>query len=137
MQLSELPRSVREIAEVIGVEPTMRLINQLPTCATPSNRHNAVPILYVPKRLPPDHRLVQILGWHDAHRLVQHFGGEILYPANCADVHRAVRNRYIRELLALGYKPDLVAELIGMTVRNVRKVAGQDREPDNLTEGVA
>jgi hypothetical protein len=137
MQLSDLPRSVREIAEVIGVETTMRLINQLPTCATPSNRHHAIPILYVPKRLSPDHRLVQILGWHDANRLVQHFGGEILAPANCADVYKAIRNRYIRELLALGYKPDLVADLIGMTVRNVRNIAGKVQEADNLTEGDA
>ncbi len=34
-------------------------------------------ILYVPKALSPHHRLVSILGWEDAQKLVDVFGGEI------------------------------------------------------------
>lgn len=76
-----LPKSVQEIADVIGEAQALLLIQNLPTYVG-SNKHTR-PMLYVPKNLPADHRLVQILGWHDALRLVYHFGGEILYPANC------------------------------------------------------
>lgn len=127
MNLSDLPWSVREIAEVIGIEPALRLINQLPTCIAGTEGHKSVrPILYVPKRLPPDHRLVEILGWHDALKLVDHFGGEILYPANCREVERDILRRFAGELLAIGYRPEMVAEKLGVTIRTVRNMAKAD-----------
>lgn len=51
--LDDLPRSVREIAEVIGREAAMYLIGQLPRCfaGADGKKANKV-IMYVPKRLP-------------------------------------------------------------------------------------
>lgn len=139
MELNELPRSVREIAEVIGAEPAMRLINQLPTCLHGRDGHkSARPILYVPKRLKPDHRLVEILGWHDALKLVNHFGGEILYPASCREVERGILRSYAIRLLAIGYRPEMVADKLGVTVRTVRNMVNAENtaeeKPGNVVQ---
>lgn len=132
MELKDLPASVREIADVIGAEAALRLINQLPTCLAGTDGHKSVrPILYVPKRLPADHRLVQILGWHDALKLVNHFGGEILYPANCREVERSILREFAKKLLGIGYRPEMVAEKLGVTVRTVRNIVKAENPPED------
>lgn len=121
--LKDLPRSVREIAEVIGREATLRLIGQLPTCyAGNDGKKSTRVIMYVPKTLKPDHQLVHILGWHTAHRLVRHFGGEILYPANCRAVYAKFRDEAILKMLDAGARPAMVAELMGLSERHVRNL---------------
>lgn len=135
MKFNDLPASVREIAEVIGIEPTMKLINQLPMCDSGKDgRRKLRPILYVPKRLKPDHRLVEILGWPDAHRLVQVFGGEILYPANLRELLEDKRNKLFRELVPLGFSPYLIAELVGMSERGLRKICRELAPEDKDAE---
>lgn len=134
MKLNELPQSVREIAEVIGVETALRLINQLPT-----RLNDPRPILYVPKRLKADHRLVEILGWHDANKLVQAFGGEILHPAACREVERRILREFAKKLLSIGYRVEMVADKLGVTVRTVRNIISSEttaeenspKTPDN------
>ena len=87
--LRALPKSVREIAEVIGIEQTIRLISQLPTYQRP-DRKSPTLIMYVPKRLPLDHELIDMIGYRDAQKLVRVFGGEILYPCNCKEDRKSV-----------------------------------------------
>jgi CRP-like cAMP-binding protein len=95
-------------------------------------------ILYVPTaaRLAPDHQLVRLLGWHQAVKLCQHFGGEILHPANCADVYRQFRDRSIvRMVRADGMDPALVAEMMDVSRRHVsnllRENPQQERDAAN------
>ena len=130
--LAELPRSVREIAEVIGVEPALYLVGQLPRCYSKKSCHV---IMYVPKSLKPDHPLVITLGWHDAQRLVDVFGGEILQPASCADIYRQFRDRSILLMVDEGMKPADVAEMMEVSDRHVRNLvrekAQEDRTPAN------
>lgn len=120
----ELPESVAEIAEVIGREAALFLIGQLPTCYAGKAGHksNRV-ILYVPKTLKPDHRLVQILGWHDALKLARWFGGEILQPANCQDLYRKFRDAEITRMLSHGVKPARIAEMMNVSERHVRNLS--------------
>ena len=61
--LNDLPQSVREIAEAIGREAALLLIGRLPVCYRDAGKKSPKVILYVPKRLPPDHQLVEILGY--------------------------------------------------------------------------
>jgi hypothetical protein len=119
--LNDLPESVREIAEVIGREDALRLVGQLPTCyaGNDGKKSNRV-IMYVPKRLAPDHKLVEILGWNVAMKLVRHFGGEILQPANCNHLKARLRNRRILEMLGEGVPDSFVADEMEVTVRYVR-----------------
>lgn len=123
----KLPASVQELADVIGRERALYLIGQLPKTYPPSTRtkHGATErvILYVPKTLRPDHNLVGILGWHDAQRLVQVFGGEILQPANCREVYRRFRDNSIRAFLLAGAAPNHIAGLMGVSDRHVKNLA--------------
>ncbi|HDR9259609.1 TPA: hypothetical protein QDB21_005631 [Burkholderia vietnamiensis] len=83
--MGDLPKSVQEIADVIGREKALHLIRSLPTyvAGKPGKRCTRV-MLYVPQRLRMDHPLVQILGFEDAAKMVDNFGGECLQPANCS-----------------------------------------------------
>lgn len=129
--LNDLPNSVREIAEVIGRDSAMYLIGQLPRCyaGTDGHKSNKV-IMYVPKRLQPDHRLVEILGWQTAQKLVRAFGGEILYPANCGHLEARLRNRRILEMLGEGIPAVIVADEMGVTVRYVRHLRQMEKPPE-------
>jgi hypothetical protein len=119
-----LPRSVQEIAEVIGVERALFLIGQLPKCrAGLPGKESIRPIMYVPKSVKPNDRLVQILGWNDAQKIVRAFGGEILQPANCSEIYRRFRDATIVRMVRQdGADPSAVAELMGVTSRHVRNV---------------
>ncbi|WP_296652839.1 hypothetical protein [Paraburkholderia sp.] len=81
----ELPKSVQEIADVIGAEKALYLVRNLPTCysGNPGKKAHR-PMLYVPKRITHDHLLVHLLGFEDAAKMVHHFGGECLQPAGCS-----------------------------------------------------
>lgn len=122
--LDGLPKSVREIAEVIGLEATIRLISQLPVCQRPDRKLPTV-ILYVPKKLPVDHEMVRMIGYQDAMKLVRAFGGEILYPANCRQVFKRVRDDAMVRMVEMGARLEVVADLFGMTPRAVRDIVAK------------
>ena len=87
----DLPESVQEIADVIGTEAALRLVCQLPECYRDAGKKSRKVILYVPKRLPLDHQLVEILGFPTAQKLVAAFGGP--YKADDALVERIEDHR--------------------------------------------
>ncbi|MBD9528931.1 hypothetical protein [Paracoccus sp. PAR01] len=113
--LQSLPPSAQEIADVIGRERTLYLIGQLPRSGSRKWRVN----LYVPKRVNPDHPLVQMIGWDDANRLVDEFGGMILQPSNCNFLHREFRNREVRRLRDEGWSISAIADAVEISARQV------------------
>lgn len=132
--LEGLPKSVREIAEVIGLKATIRLISQLPVYQRPDRKLPTV-MMYVPERLQPDHRLVEILGWDTALKLVRAFGGEILYPANCRHVFKRVRDDAMVRMVEMGARIEVVADLFGVTPRAVRGImANREKAPEDAAQ---
>ena len=126
-----LPASVQEIADVIGRERALYLIGQLPRCYAGKEGHKSSRvILYVPtaKRIPADHYLVRILGWQDAMKMCQAFGGEILQPANCSEIYRRHRDKTIMAMLQAGAKASAVAAVMGVTERQVRMIRAAHME---------
>jgi hypothetical protein len=121
-----LPESVQEIADVIGEDKALELIGKLPACGRRSWRV----VLYVPKRLKPDHKLVQLIGWLHAEKLVRHFGGEILQPSNCRCLVRAKRNDRIRDLSANDNTPQQIADQVGLSERQIRNILGGEKAPE-------
>lgn len=122
-----LPNSVQEIADVIGRERALLLIGKLPRCYTRDSRYPGAKtthiMLYVPKRLPPDHDLVKIIGWRDAFKLVQAFGGEFLYPAGCAAIYRDFRDSAILRLIRNDFmQVKMVADWFCVSERHVRNL---------------
>lgn len=133
-----LPRAVQEIAEVIGRERALFLIGQLPRCYVRDKRYNTRAsskgacrvVMYVPKRLRPDHPLVAILGWQDAEKLTQAFGGEILCPPTMWDVtYRPFRDQSIVNIYRVQRVPvGMLAQWFDVTEQRIRQVleaAGQ------------
>lgn len=119
-----LPESVQEIADVIGSERALYLIGQLPRCYVDTPGHKSWRlILYVPRTLKADHRLVKMIGWHDATKMVKAFGGEILYPRTCAGVYRQFRDASIVRMLGEGMTAKAIAELMDVSDRHVRNLA--------------
>lgn len=123
-----LPKTVQEIADVIGRDKALFLIGQLPRCiipARPPRGPESRVILYVPTigRLKPDHNLVAILGWNDAAKLCRHFGGEILNPGTCREIYQRFREVSIARMLREGTPARLVSEWMGVSERHVRNMA--------------
>lgn len=134
--LNDLPESVREIAEVIGRDAALRLIGKLPTCyAGKDGKKSTRVIMYVPKRLQPDHMLVSILGWSSACKLVRVFGGEILYPANCRGIYSKFRDEAILKMLEAGCRPSMVADIMGLSERHVRNLMRTEKPQEELNTG--
>lgn len=118
--LDDLPASVREIAEVIGRRAALRLVGRLPACrAGKEGKASSRVMLYVPKRLKAEHRLVAILGWDVASKLVAAFGGEIMQPANCRSVFARHRDEAILRMLEEGARPSMIASIMGVSRRHV------------------
>lgn len=127
-----LPASVQELADVIGTERALFLIGRLPRCfagivTEKGSRKAWRPMLYVPtlRRLTVDHQLVRILGWPDAEKLCRHFGGEILQPANCAEVYRPFRDQSLRRLHTEGVDVKTLAEWFGVSERTVKNALAE------------
>lgn len=130
-----LPASVQEIANVIGSERALYLIGQLPRSYQTRKASKSTSwhvILYVPKSVRPDHPLVTLLGWQDANRLVEAFGGEILNPASCADVYRKFRDASIIRMAGEGMKAAAIAELMDVSDRHVRNLL-REKAQEELT----
>jgi hypothetical protein len=126
--LTNLPDSVQEIADVIGRERALYLIGQLPRYTSKDHRWSAAApsrvLLYVPKasRLTDRHKLVRILGWRDAVRLCEVFGGEILKPANCSCIYKRYRDTQILRLAKDGLDSSRISALIGVSASQVRLI---------------
>lgn len=126
---SDLPRSVRQIADVIGRHLALVLIGQLPRAYSRCHPSGQV-ILYVPKVLRPDHALVRMIGYDAAAKLVRAYGGEILQPATCADIYRRFRDESLKRLLSQGHKPAELAEWFEVCERHVRNLAKEIAQED-------
>jgi uncharacterized protein YerC len=73
---------------------------------------------------------VNILGWDDAIKLVQFFGGEILCPANCREIYRRFRDKSIAEMLRDGELPEIIAELMGVSKKTVANIAKEFQQEE-------
>lgn len=129
----KLPESVEEIAEVIGRGKALDFIGRLPTSGSRAWRV----CVYIPKRLPVDHKLVRMLGWHDAQKMVQAFTGMILQPSNCRFLHRQHRNREILRMDYEGMPVTDIADVVELSTYRVREIIaeGQINEQEGVTNG--
>lgn len=128
----QLARSVQEIADVIGRERALYLIGQLPRCyAGVEGKKSSRVMLYVPTvaRLTLTHELVRILGYNDAVKMCKHFGGEILQPANCAEIYKRYRDNMVRQFISEGMTAAQVAAIMLMNVQYVRQLVRETPNP--------
>lgn len=129
--LSDLPKSVAEIAEVIGRTEALLLLGSLPLSGSRPGRK----CLYVPKRrLAPDHELVKLLGWGPANSLQRAFAGEILQLSNVRFWAKDIRNQRIREMHDNNHTLDEISEEMGLSKYRVREILAGDPPEARATQ---
>lgn len=131
----KLPRSVQQIADVIGREKALELVGKLPRAQRPSHtKGESMVCVYIPMlcNLKPDHKLARMIGYAAAEKLSIRFGSEILNLATCRNVYRSFRNDAILRMIKEGISEELIAEWMGVTVRTVSMVARRDRIVEKL-----
>lgn len=130
----QLPASAQEIADVIGRDAALYLIGQLPRIYSPDKRvrpgrtggRKTTVVMYVPKELAIKDRLVSILGWNDAVKLVREFAGMLIHPASCNEIYRPFRDRNMVRLVAEGVPIKTIAEWFDVSERTVKNVVAEN-----------
>ncbi len=110
MRANELPASLAEMAEIIGLEAVITLV-ELRGGIT----------LCVPVRAREDHWLVPHIGFDALQRLVDHYGGEEIEIPRCAAAVRAEMDAEILAKWRAGTSQSALARMYHITERAVRK----------------
>lgn len=117
----DLCQSLREIAWIIGREKALYLAGHVLKWNR-GGHYGKTAYLYVPKRLPPNHRLVELLGWSDAAALVYEFAGIALPISSCRGVYQAWRDSELRRLAASGLPTRELVEIFRVSDSHVRAI---------------
>lgn len=120
-----LPKSVQEVAEVIGREKALKLAGKANGC------------LYVPypKRITESHFIAQVIGLESAKMLAEEFPGFILHLATCRFLYTAWRDRSIHRMRSSGESVGNIAELFKITPRHVRNILNKPMYVETSPEG--
>ncbi|WP_323162846.1 hypothetical protein [Stenotrophomonas maltophilia] len=103
-----LPGSIQAIADVIGESSALTLVRNWPRTMSGTTGRSRI-VLYVPTKLPDGHQLIDILGHEVAARLVQQFGGELLFLASGHSLGARERYAMIRRAVLAGMPRERVA----------------------------
>jgi len=114
--LEDLPESMQPIAEVIGLEPVLRLMT----------RHGGDRV-FVPKRLTLVHPLVDLLGLEAALALSFHCGGDYLEIPIGARMRQANRDREICALRRQGATVSALTARFHLSRRRIRDILATGR----------
>lgn len=116
-----LPGCLREIADLIGIPATMAIVH-----------HYGGVRLYVPKEIPADHPLAQMIGMGNAMTLSDAYGGETLEIARAEAAIREIRDNEIREQWPALSQRQLALKY-NTTERNIRRIlTGCDHNEDQM-----
>jgi len=105
---TEIPESLREIAEVIGLPAALALVT------LHGGRR-----LYIPIKFPASNSLLQYLGSETCDKLSQAFGGDYLAIPRAIAVNRKTRNEQILQDHRNKATVAALAQKYDMTERNV------------------
>jgi len=118
-----LPQALRDLVRALGEGAAFKLVER-----------RGGGRLIVPKRVHPDHRLMDELGLQVFAALVDSFGGEVLELPKYDSVARQLRHERVRKHRAAGLTIDRVAVATGYSRRQVMNILGdvapEDRQID-------
>lgn len=116
--LDDLPASARDLAGLIGLPATLRLVE----------KWGGVMRLYVPRDIAADHELARVLGLDAARALSARYDGDYLPSVpRCADALRQARNRALLRRRAEGASPAILALEFGITERQIWNILASAR----------
>ena len=114
-----LPGALRELARVLGETSAFKLVER-----------RGGGRLVVPRKVHPDHRLMDELGLQVFAALVDAYGGEVLTLPKYDSVARQLRHERVRKHRADGLSIDRVAIATGYTRRQVFNILASDAPED-------
>ncbi len=83
--------------------------------------------VYVPRRIKPNHPLLQLLGPESAARLAEHFGGDKLEVPKVDAVHRQLRARSIRARRDAGVSIAALVSEFNLSRRRILQILAENR----------
>lgn len=104
----QLPASLQDMAEVIGDDDTMKLVENYGGTR-----------IFVPHRMGAQHKLATLLGLEQARKLSNVFGGEALTIAQCSKLFKYKRNEEIRKKYDEGVSITVMVREYGITERQI------------------
>lgn len=110
-----LPAALRELVTVLGEAAAFRLVER-----------RGGGRLIVPKKVHPEHRLMDELGFKAFADLVAAYGSMVLELPKYDAVARQIRHERVRKLRAEGMTVDRVAVATGYTRRQVFNILADD-----------
>lgn len=119
INLQLLPAALRDLVRALGEAAAFKLVER-----------RGGGRLIVPKKVHPEHRLMDELGLQVFAALVDAYGGEVLVLPKYDSVARQLRHERVRKQRAAGFTIDRVAIATGYTRRqviNILQVAPEDR----------
>ena len=118
--MAELPGVVGELAELLGVDKALALVEA----------YGGVQ-LYVPQTMTADHRLVKMIGPEAAGKLSDRYGGELIRSIpRCAAYVRSARDQEIRTRYTGGESAMALARAYAVTERQIWRIVSADSGPD-------
>ena len=114
IRMEDLADSMREIAELIGLKPALRLIASHGGCD-----------LIIPTECGPQHPVCRAVGTAAAGKLATRFGGDRIYIQNLKSIEGRRRVQNIREDSMKGLSNKALAQRYGISVRQVRTIVGK------------
>jgi Mor family transcriptional regulator len=125
--MNNLPRSVRDIIDLVGLTPALALVR-----AYPGN------IIKVPTGVVEDgkmrSRLIGIMGFDAAEKFIAHYGGERLTVPRCVDALRDERDQRIIAAYDGGQSVPALAVDNALTERQIRTIL--KRVPGETVNGL-
>lgn len=115
INLDRLPGALRDLVHALGEPAAFRLVER-----------RGGGRLVVPKKVHPDHSLMDELGLKIFADLVAAYGGEVLDLPKHDSVVRQIRHQRVRRLRAEGITMDRIAVATGYTRRQVINILGAD-----------
>ena len=120
IDLDLLPGNVREIAGIIGLPATLKLVEHFGGTRT-----------WVPGKLIKSHPIVKAIGVNRARQLIEHFGSERIDIPKCDAALRTLPDAEIIQKLKTEKRADVAREY-GLTERRVYMIQTQDHDSDQL-----
>jgi hypothetical protein len=123
----------REVAQVVGVDKAREIIRI--ALERSGNRRPGTGSLYIPKDKSAAGKLASIIGMDAALALIDALPCAILNFTRSYDLRR-IRDSQVAQMLREGFGPAQVAEIFGMSKRNILNIAGSHRiEPSRKHSG--
>ncbi len=125
LSLDDLPESLRDVVELIGLPATLKLVEHF----------GGLIALYVPREIEAEHPIAVAIGITAARKLASRYGGDCVRSIPlCTRGLRRIRDAEIRARVEAGESPAALAPVYGMTERHLWRILAQSADADDTRQ---